>query len=149
MSQHNAHCPSLHWQNRADTYVFHEIERLKAEAEANAQNDQKERERIDKLNKADSMIFQTENQLKELDAQLPAEHKEKINAALEQLRTAHKAQDIAGIDTAINALNAAWQAASQQVYQQQAQTGQQTQQGGPQSGGSKQDNAEDTDFEEV
>ena len=126
-----------------------EIERMKAEAEANAQNDQKERERIDKLNKADSMIFQTENQLKELDAQLPADHKEKINAALEQLRTAHKAQDIAGIDTAINALNAAWQAASQQVYQQQAQTGQQTQQGGPQSGGSKQDNAEDTDFEEV
>ena len=126
-----------------------EIERMKAEAEANAQNDKKERERIDKLNKADSMIFQTENQLKELDAQLPAEHKEKINAALEQLRTAHKAQDIAGIDTAINALNAAWQAASQQVYQQQAQTGQQTQQGGPQSGGSKQDNAEDTDFEEV
>ena len=94
-----------------------EINRMKAEAEQNAENDKKERERIDKMNQADSMIFQTENQLKELGDKLPADQKPAIEQALQQLKDAHKAGDIAAIDNAINALNAAWQTASQQMYQ--------------------------------
>lgn len=132
-----------------------DIERMKAEAQANAAQDQRERERIDKLNKADSMIFQTENQLKELGANLPQEHKSKIEAALQKLRDAHKAADMAGIDSAMAELNAAWQGASQQMYSQQggaSQAGNQGgagQAGGSRTGGNKGDNVEDTDFEEV
>ena len=131
-----------------------EINRMKAEAEQNAENDKKERERVDKLNQADSMIFQTENQLKELGDKIPAQHKPAIEQALQQLKDAHKAGDIAAIDSAINALNAAWQTASQQMYQgaQGAQAGpenpfagqQQAQQEAP-----KDDNIQDADFEEV
>ena len=94
-----------------------EINRMKAEAEANAEADKKERERVDKMNQADSMIFQTENQLKEIGDKIPAQHKPAIEQALQQLKDAHKAGDIAAIDNAINALNAAWQTASQQMYQ--------------------------------
>lgn len=132
-----------------------DIERMKAEAQANAAQDQRERERIDKLNKADSMIFQTENQLKELGANLPQEHKSKIEAALQKLRDAHKAADMAGIDSAMAELNAAWQGASQQMYSQQggaSQAGNRGgagQAGGSRTGGNKGDNVEDTDFEEV
>ncbi len=131
-----------------------EINRMKAEAEQNAENDKKERERVDKLNQADSMIFQTENQLKELGDKIPAQHKPAIEQALQQLKDAHKAGDIAAIDSAINALNTAWQTASQQMYQgaQGAQAGpenpfagqQQAQQEAP-----KDDNIQDADFEEV
>ena len=131
-----------------------EINRMKAEAEQNAENDKKERERVDKLNQADSMIFQTENQLKEIGDKIPAEHKPAIENALQQLKDAHKAGDIAAIDTAMNALNTAWQTASQQMYQgaQGAQAGpenpfagqQQAQQQAP-----KDDNIQDADFEEV
>ena len=131
-----------------------EINRMKAEAEQNAENDKKERERVDKLNQADSMIFQTENQLKELGDKIPAQHKPAIEQALQQLKDAHKAGDIAAIDNAINALNTAWQTASQQMYQgaQGAQAGpenpfqgqQQAQQEAP-----KDDNIQDADFEEV
>ena len=131
-----------------------EINRMKAEAEQNAENDKKERERVDKLNQADSMIFQTENQLKELGDKIPAEHKPAIEQALQQLKDAHKAGDVAAIDTAIAALNNAWQTASQQMYQgaQGAQAGpenpfqgqQQAQQEAP-----KDDNIQDADFEEV
>ena len=132
-----------------------EINRMKAEAEANAEADKKERERIDKMNQADSMIFQTENQLKEIGDKIPAQHKPAIEQALQQLKDAHKAGDIAAIDNAINALNAAWQTASQQMYQgaQGAQAGpqdnpfagqQQTQQEAP-----KDENIQDADFEEV
>ena len=131
-----------------------EINRMKAEAEQNAENDKKERERVDKLNQADSMIFQTENQLKEIGDKIPAEHKPAIEQALQQLKDAHKAGDIAAIDTAMNALNTAWQTASQQMYQgaQGAQAGpenpfagqQQAQQQAP-----KDDNIQDADFEEV
>ncbi len=131
-----------------------EINRMKAEAEQNAENDKKERERVDKLNQADSMIFQTENQLKEIGDKIPAEHKPAIENALQQLKDAHKAGDIAAIDTAMNALNTAWQTASQQMYQgaQGAQAGpenpfqgqQQAQQEAP-----KDDNIQDADFEEV
>ena len=106
-----------------------EINRMKAEAEQNAENDKKERERVDKLNQADSMIFQTENQLNELGDKIPAQHKPAqhkpaIEQALQQLKDAHKAGDINAIDTAIAALNTAWQTASQQMYQQSGAAGQ-------------------------
>ena len=136
---------------------------MKAEAEQNAENDKKERERVDKLNQADSMIFQTENQLNEIGDKIPAEHKPAIEQALQQLKDAHKSGDVTAIDNAINALNAAWQTASQQMYQgagAQAgpQPGADQQQQGPfynqQAGGSQQqapkdDNIQDADFEEV
>ena len=132
-----------------------EINRMKAEAEQNAENDKKERERVDKMNQADSMIFQTENQLKELGDKLPAEHKPAIENALQQLKDAHKAGDIAAIDNAMNALNQAWQTASQQMYQG-AQAGPQPGQGNPfngqqQAGGntSNDETIQDADFEEV
>ena len=135
-----------------------EINRMKAEAEQNAENDKKERERIDKMNQADSMIFQTENQLKELGDKIPAQHKPAIEQALQQLKDAHKAGDVNAIDTAIAALNTAWQTASQQMYQG-AQAGPQPggdQQQGPfynqQANGQqppKDDNIQDADFEEV
>jgi len=137
-----------------------EINRMKAEAEQNAENDKKERERVDKMNQADSMIFQTENQLQEIGDKIPAQHKPAIEQALQQLKDAHKAGDINAIDTAMAALNQAWQTASQQMYQGAgAQAGPQPgsdQQQGPfynqQAGGQetpKDDNIQDADFEEV
>ena len=132
-----------------------EIDRMKAEAEANAEADKKERERVDKINQADSMIFQTENQLKELGDKLPADKKPAIEAALSKLKEAHKSQDLSAIDAATTELNNAWQAASAQMYQQTGaqpgpdagfQGGQQT---GQQSGGSAKDDIQDADFEEV
>ena len=136
-----------------------EINRMKAEAEQNAENDKKERERVDKMNQADSMIFQTENQLKEIGDKIPAQHKPAIEQALQQLKDAHKAGDIAAIDTAMTALNTAWQTASQQMYQG-AQAGPQpgadqqqgpfyNQQAGGQQDAPKDDNIQDADFEEV
>ncbi len=133
-----------------------EIDRMKAEAEQNAEADKKEKERIDKLNQADSMIFQTENQLKELGDKIPADKKSPIEAALQKLRDAHKSKDVSAIDAAIAELNAAWQAASAQMYQQTganpgagaAGAGEQQQ-----SSSSNQKNADETiqdaDFEEV
>ena len=135
-----------------------EINRMKAEAEQNAENDKKERERVDKQNQADSMIFQTENQLNELGDKIPAQHKPAIEQALQQLKDAHKAGDVNAIDTAIAALNTAWQTASQQMYQQSGAAGQpggdqfnggQQQAGGQQAGGNKADDIQDADFEEV
>ena len=132
-----------------------EINRMKAEAEQNAENDKKERERVDKMNQADSMIFQTENQLKELGDKIPAEHKPAIEQALQQLKDAHKAGDVAAIDTALAALNNAWNTASQQMNQgaQGAQAGQgnpfEGQQAGAQQEAPKDDNIQDADFEEV
>ncbi len=131
-----------------------EINRMKAEAEQNAENDKKERERIDKLNQADSMIFQTENQLQELGDKIPAQHKPAIEQALQQLKDAHKAGDVAAIDTAIAALNAAWQTASQQMYQgAQGQPGGDQFNGGQQQSqqdaGQKPEDIQDADFEEV
>ena len=134
-----------------------EINRMKAEAEQNAENDKKERERVDKMNQADSMIFQTENQLKEIGDKIPAQHKPAIEQALQQLKDAHKAGDINAIDTAMAALNTAWQTASQQMYQgaQGAQAGPQDnpfagqQQANSQQQAPKDDNIQDADFEEV
>ena len=138
-----------------------EIDRMKAEAQANAESDQKEKERVDKLNQADSMIFQTENQLKELADNIPADKKPAIETALQKLKDAHKAQDLAAIDTALAELQGAWQAASAQMYQQQ-QGAQQPGAGagfnggqgfntGQQSGpaGDGKDHVQDADFEEV
>ena len=131
-----------------------EIERMKAEAEANAEADKKEKERIDKLNQADSLILTTENQLKDLGDKIPADKKAPIEAALQKLKDAHKAQDLAGIDAASAELQAAFQAASAEMY---AQTG--GAQAGPNAGqannnagqGSSKnnDNVQDADFEEV
>ena len=133
-----------------------EVKRMKEEAQANAEADKKEKERIDKLNQADSMIFQTEKQLKDLGDKLPADKKAPIETALNKLKEAHKAQDIAGIDAAMAELNSVFQAASQEMYNaQSAQGGAQPgpdfgQQTGGNAGNNKQDGGvTDVDFEEV
>jgi molecular chaperone DnaK len=134
-----------------------EIKRMKDEAAANAENDKKEKERIDKLNQADSMIFQTEKQLKELGDKIPADKKAPIETALNKLKEAHKSQNLDAIDASTNELNTAFQAASQDIYnatnaagaQQEAnpnQGGGQSQQG---DNSNKGDNVTDVDFEEV
>ena len=128
-----------------------EIKRMKAEAEANAEADKKERERIDKLNQADSMIFQTEKQLNELGDKLPADKKAPIEAALGKLKDAHKAQDAQVCETAMNELNNAFQAASQEMYNAaNAQQGAQNNDAQQSNGNAKNDdNVQDADFEEV
>lgn len=133
-----------------------EVKRMKEEAQANAEADKKEKERIDKLNQADSMIFQTEKQLKDLGDKLPADKKAPIETALNKLKEAHKAQDIAGIDAAMAELNSVFQAASQEMYNaQNAQGGAQPgpnfgQQTGGNASNNKQDGGvTDVDFEEV
>lgn len=105
-----------------------EIQKMKQEAQANADNDKREKEKVEKINQADSMIFQTEKQLKEYGDKLSDGNKTAINSALEKLREAHKAQDLAGIDAALAALNNAWQASASEMYQGGAQAG------GPQAG---------------
>ena len=131
-----------------------EIDRMKAEAEQNAAADKAEREKVDKLNQADSLIFTTENFLKDNADKVPADKKAPIETALQQLKDAHKAADVAAIDTATAALNAAVQAASAQMYQGGAQPGADAQ--GFQDGQQAQDNGnngaddiQDADFEEV
>lgn len=137
-----------------------EIQKMKDEAAANADADKKERERIDKINNADAMIFQTEKQLKEYGDKLPADKKAEIESALGKLKEAHKAQDLAGIDAAMNEMNAIWQKASEEMYKNAGA------QGGPQGGfdpnnmggnpnqggqqqGNNNDEVTDVDFEEV
>ena len=128
-----------------------EINRMKAEAEANAEADKKERERVDKLNQADSMIFQTETFLNENGDKIPADKKAPIEQALQQLKDAHKSGDISAIDTAINNLNTIMQTASQQMYANAgAQPGADQQaQGGQQAQTNPNDEVQDADFEEV
>ena len=131
-----------------------EIERMKAEAEANAESDKKEREKIDKLNQADSMIFQTENMLKESGDKLSADVKSEVEAALNKLKDAHKAQDLAAIDAATAELNNAAQKMYQATQQAGAQPGagagfQGGQQAGPQGGQQSGPDIQDADFEEV
>ena len=94
-----------------------EIQKMKQEAQANADNDKKEKEKVEKINQADSMIFQTEKQLKEFGDKLSDGNKSAINSALENLKAAHKSQDLTAIETALAGLNGAWQAASQEMYQ--------------------------------
>ena len=128
-----------------------EIERMKAEAEQNAASDKAEREKIDKLNQADSMIFTTENFLKDNGDKIPADKKPGIEQALQQLKDAHKAADVAAIDSAIANLNNVMQAASAQMYQGGAQPGAGAQAGAQQAGNdAKSDETiQDADFEEV
>lgn len=131
-----------------------EIERMKAEAEQNAASDKAEREKIDKLNQADSMIFTTENFLKDNGDKIPADKKPGIEQALQQLKDAHKAADVAAIDAAIAYLNNVMQAASAQMYQGGAQPGADAQAGAgaqQQAGGDAKgdDTIQDADFEEV
>lgn len=127
-----------------------EIKKMKQEAEANAEADKKAKEEVDKINSADQMVFQTEKQLKEYGDKLPAEKKEPIESALTELKTVLAARDIAGIDAALEKLNTAWQAASQEMYQatQEAQGGDA---GTSQGASNSAEDAEvtDVDFEEV
>ena len=129
-----------------------EIQKMKQEAEANADEDKKAKERVDKLNSADAMIFQTEKQLKEYGDKLPADKKGEIEAALNELKEAHKNQDIDAIDTALEKMNQMWQAASSEMYQNTGQpggeqAGQGASGGDPGPGGD--DEVTDVDFEEV
>lgn len=138
-----------------------EIKRMKDEAEANAAADAKEKERIDTINKADAIIFQTEQQLKELGDKLPANHRSAIEGALSKLKDAHKAQDIAAIEAAINEIQTAFGAAQQEILnaQQQAQAGAQQPGFNPGAGfnpgqqnpnqNGRDNNVTDVDFEEV
>ena len=129
-----------------------EIKRMKAEAEANAESDKKEKERIDKLNQADGMIFQTEKQLKELGDKIPADKKAPIEKALEDLKAAHKSQDLDAIDKAMEAMNTAFHAASQDMYNASQAAGQPGAEQNAQSdnqSANQGDNVQDADFEEV
>ena len=130
-----------------------EIQRMRDEAKANEAKDKEEKERIEKINAADSHIFTTEKQLKEYGDKIPADKKAAIEGALGKLKEAHKAADLAAIDAAMTELNNAWQAASQDIYaSQQAQQQAQNAQGGAQQNGGAQGGAqqpEDVEFEEV
>jgi molecular chaperone DnaK len=138
-----------------------EIEKMKREAKENETRDKEQRERVDKMNAADSLIFQTEKQLKEFGDKLPADKKGPIEQALSKLKDAHKAQDLAAIDTATAELTSVWQAASEELYKNQQPGGQQgPQQGntteagadasaGQSNGSKKDDEVTDVDFEEV
>ena len=130
-----------------------EIEKMKAEAKANEASDKAERERVDKLNEADSLIFQTEKQLKEFGDKISADKKAPIESALENLKAAHQAQDVAQVNTALEAMNAAWTAASEEIYKAQAEganAGAAPGADAGQAGGSNAgDHVEDAQFEEV
>jgi molecular chaperone DnaK len=130
-----------------------EIQRMKSEAEANAAADQEAKERIDKINQADGLVFQTEKQIKEYGDKIPADKKEAIETAKADLKKAVEAQDLAAIDAGTEALNKAWEAASQDLYNaQQAAGGEGTGDAGDASSsseGGSTDDVEDVDFEEV
>ncbi|MCI5082305.1 MAG: molecular chaperone DnaK [Saprospiraceae bacterium] len=138
-----------------------EIEKMKAEAAANADEDRKAKEKVEKINTADTLIFQTEKQLKEYGDKIPADKKAPIESALSELKEAHKSQDLDRIDKATEAMNTAWQAASQEIYQatQEAQAQQGGGAEGAQAGGNADANAggntggaddvTDVEFEEV
>jgi molecular chaperone DnaK len=134
-----------------------EIQRMRDEAKANEEQDKQERERVDKVNAADSMIFSTEKQLSEYGDKIPADKKAAIEGALGKLKEAHKSADLAAIDSATKELNDAWQAASQDIYAQQGQAQGEAQQqaGNPGAGagagqqGAQGDNVTDVEFEEV
>ena len=131
-----------------------EIEKMKSEAKAHEAEDKVAREKVDKLNHADSMIFQTEKQLKEFGDKIPADKKAPIESALNKLKEAHKSQDVAAIDTAMAEINTAWTAASEEIYKAQQQPGADAgaQQQGANGGGSQQQGGEtvtDAEFEEV
>ncbi len=131
-----------------------EIEKMKAEAKANEDTDKAEKEKVEKINQADSMIFQTEKQLKEYGDKIPADKKAPIEAAIAKLKEAHKAQDIAAIDTAMAEINTAWTAASEDLYKASQEGAQPGPDAGPQGNASNassgaSDTVTDAEFEEV
>ncbi len=130
-----------------------EIEKMKNEAKANEATDKAEKEKVEKINMADSLIFQTEKQLKEYGDKISADKKAPIEAALEKLKEAHKSQDLAAIDAAMTEMNTAWTAASEEMYkatqETQAQPGAEAGAGGAEANGPKTDNVEDAQYEEV
>jgi molecular chaperone DnaK len=131
-----------------------EIRKMKDEAKANEETDRKAREKVDKINAADSMIFQTEKQLKEFGDKVPADKKGGIEKALANLKEAHKSQDADKIDSALAELNTVWQAASEEMYKSTQNTGQASSQPGPDAPGqenkkSPNEEVTDVDFEEV
>ena len=133
-----------------------EVEKMKAEARANESTDKAAREKIDKINQADSLVFQTEKQLKEYGDKIPADKKAPIENALNKLKEAHKSQDVAAIDSAVAEMNAAWTAASEEMYKATQQAGGQpgAEGAGPGANGGQQSNAggenvTDAEFEEV
>lgn len=135
-----------------------EVEKMKAEAKANEATDKAEREKVDKLNAADSLIFETEKQIKEYADKIPADKKSAIESSVEKLKEAHKSQDVASIDTAMAELNAAWTAASQDIYNAGQQGAQPGEQQGPGAGAGgnghsadagASDNVTDVPYEEV
>lgn len=127
-----------------------EVERMKAEAAANSETDKLAREKVEKLNEADNLIFQTEKQIKEFGDKLPADKKPELESALNTLKDAHKSQDVSSIDAAITSLNAIWQAATQEMYQSgqagDPNEGQEPNAGG-QSGNTSNNNGDVTDVE--
>jgi len=130
-----------------------EVERMKAEAKANEATDKAAKEKIEKINQADSLIFQTEKQLKDYGEKISADKKAPIEAALNKLKEAHKLQDLTAIDAAMTELNTAWTAASEEIYKAQQQTGQTTE-GNAQTDAAgteqnKNDHVTDAEFEEV
>lgn len=127
-----------------------EIEKMKAEAKANEASDKAAREKVDKLNQADGLIFQTEKQLKEFGDKIPADKKGAIESALTKAKEAHKSQDVDAIDKAVAELNTAWTAASEELYKaQQASGAQPGPDGNAGAQGSQAENVTDAEFEEV
>lgn len=128
-----------------------EIERMRQEAQANAEGDRKAKEEVEKINQADSLIFQTEKQLKEFGDKLSDGNKTAINSALEKLKQAHQIKDIAGIETSLASLNAAWEAASAEIYQASNAAGgaQQPNAGASESNTADANNVSDVEYEEV
>ncbi|WNW01938.1 molecular chaperone DnaK [Tenacibaculum sp. HL-MS23] len=124
-----------------------EIEKMKADAEANADADAKAKETAEKINEADSMIFQTEKQLKEFGEKLSDDKKAPIEAALVELKAAHESGDTSRIDSALTTINEAWKAASEEMYADKGAAG--AQQAQPEANTAQEDNVEDVDFEEV
>ena len=127
-----------------------EIEKMKKDAEANAEADAKAKETVDKLNSADAMIFQTEKQLKEFGDKLSDDKKKPIEEALEELKKSYESKDLEKIDPALEKINEAWKAASEEMYKaQQNQQGGQAEQSADSNSNESSDNVEDVDFEEV
>ena len=133
-----------------------EIEKMKAEAKANESSDKEAKEKVEKVNQADSLIFQTEKQFKEFGDKIPADKKAPIEAALNKLKEAHKSQDVPAIDAAITEMNTAWTAASEEIYKAQqagGEPGAQDTAGGQQqqgnNGGGGNENVTDAEYEEV
>ncbi len=125
-----------------------EIQKMKQEAQAHADEDKRAKEKIEKINQADSLIFQTEKQMKEYGEKLSDGNKSAINAALDKLKAAHKSQDVAGIDSAMNELNSAWQNAATEIYQS-SNTANAGTTSGPTNEGGPSDNVSDVEYEEV